>query len=70
MNLTITEPGGAGFATAFPCGITPPLASNLNYVPGQTVANAVIVKVGAGGFVCIFNNQPTHLVADVSGYFP
>ena len=37
---------------------------------GLTVANLVVAKIGAGGAVCIFNNQGTHLVADVNGYFP
>ena len=37
---------------------------------GSTVANLVVAKIGAGGAVCIFNNQGTHLVADVNGYFP
>ncbi len=70
LNVTVTEPGVAGFVTVFPCGISPPLASNLNFVPGQTVPNAVLVQVGTGGAVCVFNHQPTHLVIDVSGFFP
>jgi len=54
----------------YPCGIDGPLASNLNFVQGQTVPNAAITKVGTNGDVCIFNSQATHLVADVTGYFP
>ena len=70
VNVTVTEPEAPGFVTAYPCGIDPPLASNLNFAAGQTVANAAIVKVGAGGSICLFNSQPTHLVVDVAGYFP
>jgi hypothetical protein len=62
--------GTPGFVTVYPCGIDPPLASNLNFVDGQTVPNAVITKVGLSGDVCIFNSQPTQLVADVTGTFP
>ena len=32
-----------------------PLSSNLNFVPGQTVANRVIVKLGSGGAVSFYN---------------
>ena len=70
VNVTVTEPEAAGFVTVYPCGIDPPLASNLNFAGGQTVANAAIVKVGAGGTICLFNSQPTHLIVDVAGYFP
>jgi trimeric autotransporter adhesin len=67
LNVTVTEPVAAGFVTVYPCGIDPPLASNLNFAAGATIANAVIVALGPGGTVCLFNSQPTHLVADVNG---
>ena len=70
LNVTVTEPTQAGFITVYPCGIPRPLASNLNYNVGTTVANAVIVKVGSGGKVCLYNSNPTQLIADVNGYFP
>jgi hypothetical protein len=70
LNVTVTEPTQAGFITVYPCGIARPLASNLNYNVGSTVANAVIVKVGTGGKVCLYNSNPTQLIADVNGYFP
>ena len=70
LNVTVTEPSASGFATVFPCGSTPPTASNLNYSPGQTIPNLVIAKAGVGGAVCIFSQQPTQLVADVLGFFP
>ena len=68
LNVTVTEPTAAGFVTVYPCGIPTPLASNLNFESGSTVANAVIVKVGSDGKVCFFNSKPTHLVVDVNGY--
>jgi trimeric autotransporter adhesin len=70
LNVTATGPTSAGFVTVYPCGITTPLASNLNFESGSTVANAVIVKVGTDGKVCLFNSKPTHLVVDVNGYLP
>jgi len=70
LNVTVTEPAAPGFVVVYPCGIQPPLASNLNFVAGQTIPNAVLTKIGNGGDVCIFNSQPTHLITDVAGYFP
>jgi hypothetical protein len=70
LNVTVTEPTSAGFVTVYPCGIATPLASNLNYEAGTTVANAVVVKVGADGKVCLFNSRSSQLVVDVNGFFP
>ena len=70
LNVTVTGPGAAGYVTVYPCGIEPPNASNLNYATGQTVANGALVKIGNGGMVCLFNSQATHLIVDVTGYFP
>jgi hypothetical protein len=70
LNVTVTEAQGAGFVTVYPCGTAIPTASNINYVAGSTVANLVVAKIGAGGAVCLYSNQGTHLVVDVNGYFP
>ncbi len=69
LNVTATQSLGAGFATVFPCGTARPETSNINFGPGTTVANSVTSKVGADGSVCIYNESPTHLLVDVSGYF-
>ena len=46
LNVTVTAPEGSGFITVYPCGEPLPTASNLNFVAGDTVPNAVVVKVG------------------------
>lgn len=68
LNVTVTNPAGAGYLTVFPAGQTKPTVSNLNYVAGQTVANAVIVPVGANGAISYFTTTSTDLVVDVVGY--
>ena len=70
LNVTVTGPAGPGFLTAYPCGQPTPNASNLNFVGGQTVANAVVAKLSTDGKVCLFTSAATHLIADVAGYFP
>lgn len=70
LNVTVTEPTVAGYLTVFPSGQAVPMASNLNFVAGQTVPNAVTVKVGAGGKVGILNSGGcSHVVVDVVGYY-
>jgi len=71
MNVTVTaSPSGtpAGYVTVYPCSNQPPLASNLNFVAQQTVANTVVAKVSAQGRVCFYVDRATFLLADVFGY--
>ena len=71
MNVTVVdgEAGNAGgYVTVYPCG-TRPDSSNLNFVNGQTVPNAVIAPVSSTGKVCFYVYGKAHLLADVSGYF-
>jgi hypothetical protein len=71
LNVTVTEPTSSSFLTVWPTGAVRPLASNLNFVAGQTVANSVLTKVGADGTISIFNNGgAVQVVIDVVGWFP
>ncbi|MBS0582224.1 MAG: hypothetical protein JSS42_03885 [Proteobacteria bacterium] len=71
MNVTAVSPNASGFITAWPSGQAQPLASNLNFVPAQTIPNLVITGVGTNGEVSLFNSAgSTQLVADVTGWFP
>src|SRR5436305_383046 len=58
LNLTETagQPPG-GYVTVYPDGPKPPLASDLNYVPGASVANLVIVQVGSDGKIALYNGS-------------
>ena len=68
LNLTVVAPASGGFVTAYPCG-TPPNASNVNYVPGQVVADLVTVQVSPARGVCLYTYGATHLVADLQGTY-
>ena len=70
LNVTADAALEGGFVTVFACGSAVPNASNLNYAVGQTIANAVITKIGADGTVCLYNFGATNLIADVTGFFP
>jgi hypothetical protein len=69
LNVTVTEPEGPGFVTAYPCDHARPTASNLNFVGGQTVPNLVTVRLSAAGTLCLFTSATTHLVADVAAWY-
>jgi hypothetical protein len=71
LNVTVTEPTSPGWVNVYGDGTSRPLASNLNFVPGQTVPNMVIAPVGANGMVDLYNGSggTIQLIADVSGYY-
>lgn len=71
INVTVTAPAGLGYLSVFPADRSAPLASNLNFVRGQTVANLVIVPIGADGKIVLDNQSTgsTDLIGDVAGYF-
>lgn len=47
-----------------------PVASNLNFGPGQQLANLVTVQVGAAGAITVYNNRgAVDVIVDVQGYF-
>ena len=70
MNTTAVLPTGGSFLTVWPTGVTQPLASNLNFVPGDIIPNLVQVGIGSNGKVSLFNNAgAVNLVADLTGYF-
>jgi hypothetical protein len=68
LNVTAVSPDADGFVTVFPCGSGQPLASNLNFAPGDVVANAVFAKLGTNGTVCLYTSTTVDLVVDVDGY--
>ncbi len=70
LNITAVDPASAGYLTAWPCGEPQPMASNLNFAKGQTIANTVISKPGSLGKVCVFTSASTDLLADLAGWIP
>lgn len=70
LNVTVTNTTSPSYLTAYPSGAFRPLASDLNWVGGQTVPNLVVVKLGADGKVAIFNAAgSTDVIADVLGWY-
>ena len=71
LNVTAVGPTVPGFLTVWPSGKARPEASNLNFSAGQNIPNTVIVPIGVGGKIQLFNGSggTVYLLADVSGYY-
>ncbi len=70
-TLTATEQTApVTHARIWPAGLPLTPTSDLNSGAGRTQANAVVVRVGAGGAVQLYNDQGrSQLILDVVGYF-
>jgi peptidoglycan hydrolase-like protein with peptidoglycan-binding domain len=69
-NVTAVNISASGYLTVYPSGAVRPTASNVNTVPGQTVANMVTVGLGRNGRIAVFNYAGhTDVVVDVAGWY-
>ena len=70
LNVAATNVAAASYVTVWPAGEEMPGTSNLNLLPGQTLANLVICRLGAGGALTL-GNKLAHcdVLADVTAYF-
>lgn len=70
LNVTVTNTSQPSYLTVYPQGISRPLASNLNWLTNETVANRVVVPLGSTGMITLYNYAgDTNVVVDVNGYF-
>lgn len=70
LNVTAAGPDSNGYLTVYPAGSKRPLASNVNFDKGSTVAGLSLTKVGQGGAVSIYSSVGTDVLVDVSGWYP
>ncbi len=75
VNVTVTQPTGAGHLVFYPGDVGPPAASTINFGPGQTRANNAILSLALNGTgtvnvsPAVTGNGTVHLILDVVGYF-
>ena len=67
--MTATEPDEAATSPSTPAERRVPTTSNVNYLKGQTIPNAVIVGLGPTGTIDVFSFASSHVIVDVVGYF-
>ncbi|MFM8530564.1 MAG: S8 family peptidase, partial [Ilumatobacteraceae bacterium] len=71
LNVTLTNTSATdagGYATVYPCG-SRPNTSNLNFVAGTTVPNAVVTPLSPTGSICVFVFGQADVIVDVNGSF-
>jgi photosystem II stability/assembly factor-like uncharacterized protein len=68
-NATIVNPAAGGFATLWPDGQPRPPVSNLNFVAGQSGANAFTVGLSSAGNFRIYSTATAHFIVDITGYY-
>jgi Excalibur calcium-binding domain len=69
-NLTSTGGGVNGYLQLAPTPVSPGASSSLNTsYDGQTIANAVVSPVAAGGNAQVYSFGSTHVLLDVTGWF-
>jgi hypothetical protein len=66
VNLTPVLADGPGNGQLIASGLTPPVASNVNFGPGTIDPNVALAPIGADGKVCYANSNHSnvHLIAD------
>lgn len=71
VNVTAVDPSEPGYLTVWPCASRteqPPLASVVNFVAGQTRANAAVAGIGSTGGLCVFSLVAVDLIVDVMAF--
>jgi hypothetical protein len=71
INFTVTEASNYGWALVYPCGQPKPVASTINFLPGESRAASAIVGLGGSppGQLCVTSNVAIHFIVDVAGYY-
>src|SRR4051812_19332851 len=69
LTLTVVEPQGPGFLTAWPADRARPVVSNVNFDVGQIRANGSITRVDASGAFRVYTSVLADVVVDVVGAF-
>jgi len=67
-SITADAGAGTGFLTAWQCGSSVPIVSNVNYGVGWPSGNGAIVPLSSGGEICIYSQHRAHVIVDVFGY--
>lgn len=70
LTVTATGSAGTGYVQLY-TGINAPLASNVNFDPGSTTPNSVLIETPADGRINVsVGGSAVDLVVDLSGYVP
>jgi hypothetical protein len=70
VNVTVVGPTASSYVTVFPEGTTQPVVSNLDFTPGETLANLATVPLGSQGGLTVYNYVGSvNVVVDAEGFY-
>ncbi len=72
VNITVVVSAYAhsGYLSVFPAGTNAPIASSLNFSPGEVVPNLTTVALGEKGAISILSSSSgVNIIVDVEGYY-
>ncbi|MEI8238984.1 MAG: SpoIID/LytB domain-containing protein, partial [Actinomycetota bacterium] len=69
VNFTSVKPATAGGLVAYPCGVTRPATSTVQFVAGRVVAGMTVVRLSAARTFCVYATSATDLVIDLQGTY-
>lgn len=70
LDLAVTNASRDSYLTVWMHGASRPDTANINFTAGQTVANRVVVGLGVGGLIDIYNAAGSvDVIADLNGQF-
>ncbi len=67
-NVTVADPGTAGYLTLWNCSANMPEVSTLNFKANEVVPNSATLPLSASGKLCVYSPSNAHLILDVTGY--
>jgi hypothetical protein len=70
LNVGVVNASENGFITVYPCDEELPLASSVNFAPGQTVSNSVNALLDDDGQVCVYASKTVNVIVDVNATVP
>ena len=69
-NVTVVGTSSTGYLALFPSGVSRPGTSTVNFLPGRTRANNMILPLGQeASFTAFCSSGAAHLLLDTVGYF-
>ena len=66
-NITMVQPGVAGFETVFACGQQVPPTSSVNAGGGEVAANSFTAS--SSQLLCVRSSVGAHLIIDTTGWW-
>lgn len=70
INMTVAEGTAYSYVTIFPAGQAVPTASNVNFAPGQQIANLTQVALGQSASITVYNSVGfVQVILDIVGWY-